>query len=426
MTKKLIILLFLILLTACPSRKGPKIPTAEAPYEGLGYEELIDGQKHKKLAVGLLLPLTTNGKPQKIGESMLKSAQLSMFNSRYNNIILMPYDTKGTEFGAIEAINSAIRDGVDIIVGPYTYAATKAIINIADMNNLMVLSLSDNQALIDNRHSNIYLMGMTTKQEIYRIISYLIDYQNFYGFSGMFPNDAYGSRALKDFKEVIFRKDAKIVKTDFYSRNDPKLHARVNNVLNSNIFREEVYKKYEEEQALAKAEGLNIEVEFTYTDEDKIFADALLLPDSGNDLVRIGEYVATYQGNKKPLLIGTSRWLNSPLYNNRDFNGSLFVSPNPNNYIDFENMYYDAYGNYPIRISSVAYDAITAITEAYARAGKKENLQRALEYYKGFDGINGKFRLLNTGLLERKLAIIRINNGRFEIIDYDDEPFLKY
>ena len=242
----------------------------------------------------------------------------------------------------------------------------------------------------------------------------------------MFPNDAYGNTASKIFKEVIFRKDAKIVKSEFYSKNDKNLEKKVNNLLNSNTFREEVYKKYEEDRALAKAEGLNVDVEFTYTDEDKIYADALLLPDSGEELLKIGEYVSQYGGQHKPIMVGTSKWLNNKLYNNLDFDNTLFVAPNPNNYVEFDEMYFDVYQSHPIRIASLAYDAVIAVMDSYAKAKDKKDLKYALENYQGFNGVNGKFRFLSDGLLERRLAIIKIINGRFEIIDYDDEPFLKY
>lgn len=425
MFKKAFLLLFLLTLISCQSPEVTQQPVVQRdPYDNIDTSELLNNQMNNKLLVGILLPLS--GKAEKIGNIMLKSAQLSMFNNRLNNIVLMPYDTKGTAFGAVDAINAAVRDGADIILGPFFTQSTKAIMDIADTNNLIVISFSDNQSLLDSKHPNIYLMGLTPKQEIYRIISYLIDYQNFYGFSGMFPNDAYGNTASQIFKDVIFRKDAKIVKSEFYTKNDKNLEKKVNNLLNTNTYRDEVYEKYEEDKALAKAEGLNVEVEFTFTDEDKIYADALLLPDSGNELLKIGEYVANYTGDHKPLLIGTSKWLNNALYNNLNFDNTLFVAPNPNNYTDFENMYFEAYQSYPLRVASLAYDAVTAVIQSYAKAQKKENMKLALENYQGFEGANGKFRFLSDGLLERRLAIIKITNGRFEIIDYDNKPFLKY
>ena len=432
MIKKLFILFILILATGCgstlQSQKNSKSNSESAvegsPYDSIDVESLNDDQNNNKLKVAVLLPLS--GKAEKIGDTMFKAAQLSMFNNKLNNIVLMPYDTKGTSFGAVDAMNEAMRDGAEIVIGPLFTQTTKAIMDIADVNRVIVLSFSDNETLLDPKYNNIYLMSSTPRQEIYRIVSYLVDHKNFYGFSGMFPNDSYGNTALKSFKEIANRKDTKMVKTDFYSKDDKFLQRKVAELLDTNTYKDEVYKKYEEEKALAKASGMNAEVEFKYTDEDKIFADALLLPDSGDELLKIGEIVANYNQPNKPIMIGTSKWLNNSLYNNVNFDNALFSAPNPNNYTDFENMYYDKFGVFPYRISSLAYDAVTAVMESYAASGNKENIKYALENYQGFNGVNGRYRFLSTGLVERKLAILRISNGGYEIIDYDNRPFLKY
>ncbi len=427
MFKKFFGLFLLLLVVACETVKIPQTGTGNStqnqPYDNIDTISVNISQKNK-LKVGILLPLT--GTAAKVGNSMLQSAELSLFNSKSNNILLMPYDTKGTSFGAVDAINAAVRDEIDIIIGPLFTQSTKAILDIAETNDLLVLSFSDNQSLLEKNNPNLYLMGLTPQQEIYRIISYLIDYKGAYGFSAMFPTDAYGNMVSKDFKNTLFRKDAKIVKTEFYSKKDPNLQKKVNNLLNTNSFREEVYTKYEEELQIAKIEGSTSEVEFTYTDEDKIFADALLVPDSGEELLKIGQYVFDYTGQHKPLLVGTSKWLNNSLYNNPNFNNTLFVAPNLDSYTDFENLYLSTYGSYPIRVSALAYDAVKVVIESYAKAKNKEDLRYAIENYQGFNGANGKFRFLSTGLLERRLAIIRISNGTYEIIDYDNEPFLKY
>ena len=427
--KKILSLLFVLsFITSCSQiMKMTEQPAVDVeqkePYDSIGEEDLVQNND-KKLVVGILL--LVSGKTERVGNMMLNSAQLALFDNKLNNIILKPYDTKGTAFGAVDAINEAVRNKVDVVVGPLFTQSTKAILDIAYTNNLLVLSFSDNQNLLSEKYPNVYLMGFTPKQEIDRMISYLIDYKNFYGFSAMFPSDIYGSTVSKSFKEVIFRKDAKIVKTEFYSKDDKNLEKKTNNLLNTNTFKDEVYEKYEADQALAKAEGLSTDIEFKYTDEDKIYADALILPDSGSELLNIANYVANYNGKNKPILVGTSKWLNTTLYNNIDFDNSLFVAPNPNGYAEFENKYFEVYQSYPLRVGSLAYDAITAVIESYAKAEEKENLKYAIENYQGFTGFNGRFRFLADGMLERKLAIIRINNGRFEIIDYNDEPFLKY
>ena len=415
--------MFLILISCGTTTKIVKETKQQTqPYENIEGGNLENNEN--KLTVAILLPLS--GKAEKIGNSMLKSAQLAMFDSKLDNIILKPYDTKGTASGATEAINSVIKDNADIVIGPLFTQTTKAIIDIAAINNLMILSFSDNQSLLDENHNNVYLMGFTQKQEIERIISYLVSNKNYYGFSAMFPSDIYGSSASKTFKDVVFRKDSKIVKIDFYSKNDSNLESKINSLLEMNTYRDEVYKKYKEDKALAKAQGLGNDVEFKYTDDDKIYADALLIPDSGNELNNIADILAKYSGTHKPLLVGTSKWLNNPLYNNANFNGTLFVASNPNDYSSFENNYYSTFNSYPLRVSSLAYDAVKAVMEAYSQAGEKNNLKYAIENYQGFEGANGKYRFLSNGFVERKLSIIKILDGKYEIIDYDNNEFLKY
>jgi ABC-type branched-subunit amino acid transport system substrate-binding protein len=425
MFRKKLLLLFFLFLICC---KGTKPPVASdgtfQPYDSIELGDLIDNQSSRKMRVALLFPIT--GRAERMGEIMLHSAILAMFNNNLNNIMLMVYDTRGTDLGAIDAVNSAIREGVDIIVGPFSTQETEAIVDIANSNEIIVLSLSDNTNLLNKGRSNLYLMGLTPKQEVDRIISYLIDKRNFYGFSAMFPSSIYGSSVSTIFTDVIRRKDAKIIKRDFYSTNDSRLFQKTTELLNSVGYRDEVYQKYEEEKAIAKAEKIDIRVEFKYTDEDKIVADAILLPDSGSDLNKIGFYYANHISTKKPILIGTSKWLNNNLYNNDDFTGGIFVSPNPVAYNDFQNNYHEIYNSYPIRVASYVYDAIVAIIESYAKAQYIDNFRYALENYQGFEGVNGRFRFLSTGLLERKLNIMRIRKGKYEIIDYDNEPFLKY
>jgi ABC-type branched-subunit amino acid transport system substrate-binding protein len=337
----------------------------------------------------------------------------------------MPYDTKTTDFDAINAINSAVNDGADIVIGPFSSQATDAIVDIANKNGLIVISLSDNQSLITPKRPNLYLMGFTPQQEIHRLISYLVDNKNFYGFSALFPSSVYGSSVSTMFTSTVKRKDVKVVKRDFYSTNDPKLQAKTSEILKAISYRDSVYKKYEEDKMLAKVEKINMDVEFKYKENDKIYADALLIPDSGSELTKIGNYSSKVTG-RKPLLVGTSKWLNNNLYNDSNFTNSIFVAPDPTAYSNFQNDYHEHFQSYPLRVASLVYDSVISVSEAYAKAQGRENLKNALENYQGFYGVNGRFRFLKTGILERKFAIVKILDGKYEIVDYDENPFLRY
>ena len=169
MLKKILLLILLFTTISCTTiidNKYNKNQEVKEPYESIDVEEIIEEQEDK-LIVAILLPLS--GSAEKVGNAMLQSAELALFNSTIDNIVLMPYDTKGTAFGAVDAINSAIRDGAGLILGPLFTQSTKAILDIAEANNLLVLSFSDNQALLDQNNPNLYLMGLTPQQEIYSI-----------------------------------------------------------------------------------------------------------------------------------------------------------------------------------------------------------------------------------------------------------------
>ena len=146
MLKKIVILLYFIVLISCSSTDKQGDYIDRDPYDSIDVNALQNNQEDNKLRVAILLPLSGNA--EQIGKSMLKAAELSMFNNKINNIVLMPYDTKGTRYGAIDAINMAIREGIDIVLGPFFTETTKAILDIAEANSLGILSVENIKKLI--------------------------------------------------------------------------------------------------------------------------------------------------------------------------------------------------------------------------------------------------------------------------------------
>ena len=124
-----------------------------------------------KLRVALLLPLSGPIKP--VGESILNVAQMSMFDNKKNNMILKVYDTKGTTFGSVEAMKNAIKDGIDVVIGPLFMSETKAIQKLAKNNGILIFSLSSEQELMN--YDNVFVTGSIIEQEIQTLITYMMD-----------------------------------------------------------------------------------------------------------------------------------------------------------------------------------------------------------------------------------------------------------
>ena len=393
-----------------------------------GEEVYYEGnRKADKIKVAILLPLS--GKAKKIGNIMLQSAQMAVFEGSKDNMQLKSYDTKGTAFGALNAMNKAIKDGVDVVLGPLFSSSTEAIMDKAYENNITVLSFSNNQLLLNDK--GVYLMGFMPEQEIERIVSYAMD-SGKTSFSALVPNDSYGALISKILKETVERKDGTIVKIDYYSKRDRSLDKKVKNLMESYAISERVYEKYEEEKELSKtSEVMEDEekklVEFTYEEEDKIYADAILIPDGGKRLVQILELMEPYSTEERAYqLLGTSKWESESNYMNDDLLDSWFVSADPEEYTDFEERFYKIYGTFPIRVSSLSYDAVSAIKKAYNKSKDDIIDKEYLTNSKGFKGIDGHFRFLPNGIVERRFSVLEIREDYANVIDRGLGDFLNY
>ena len=82
-------------------RAGPASPARPAPVK-----------------VALLLPIGAGGSTQGVAKALKQAAELALFDFDNPNVLLVPKDTKGTPEGARIAAESAIHEGVELILGP--------------------------------------------------------------------------------------------------------------------------------------------------------------------------------------------------------------------------------------------------------------------------------------------------------------------
>jgi branched-chain amino acid transport system substrate-binding protein len=383
-----------------------------------------EDKRSTKVKVAILVPLS--GQAQKIGHMMLQAAELAVFEDRRDNIQLRPYDTKGTAFGALDAINQAIKDRVDIVIGPLFSSSTEAIINRAYENNLPVLSFSNNQLLQNNK--NVYLMGFMPEQEIERIVSYAMN-QGKTSFSALVTNDDYGALVSKILKETVAKKDGKIVKIDYYSNRDTALHNKIKNLIDSYAISDRVYEEYEAAKEFNRASEYEDRkpVEFIYDKEDRIYADAILIVDGGIKLNQILDLMDQYSVRERPYqLLGTSKWENELNYKNENLLNAWFTSADPEEYSKFEERFYKVYNTFPIRVASLAYDAINVVKRTYSRSKNETIDKNHLMNQRGFKGIDGYFRFLPNGIVERNFSVLEIREGYARVIDPSLKGFLNY
>jgi ABC-type branched-subunit amino acid transport system substrate-binding protein len=377
-----------------------------------------------KIRVGLLLPLS--GAVKSVGETLLNTAQLSIFNNNKKNIILKIYDTNGTTFGAVKAANKAVADGVDLIIGPLFSAETKAIRNIVKKNDLLLFSLSNDQSLANI--SNVFVTGSIPEQEIQLLISYLIgsDIHNYVSF---LPNNEHGAEINKILRAAITGKDGLLIKSDYYDEGDQGIMTKLSDLTNYYEIPQTIYDEYQKKKAEQKLLGYTEDVPFVIKDEEKIYPQCVFVADGGKRAEELARLMFIIQNSGSNLqFVGTSKFDgDNNILNNPYMNGVIFVGADPKKLDKFYKDYNEIYRQDPIKISSMLYDLINIVDYVYKKTKNGRYLpdKKALLDPFGFDGIDGRFRFLPNGIVERNMFVLQILDKK-KVVLYNAEEFLNY
>ncbi|MCT4574793.1 MAG: penicillin-binding protein activator [Alphaproteobacteria bacterium] len=404
--------------------------------------EIYDDKKNledNNYKIGLLLPLS--GDAKEVGESMLKAAELSLFRSKNENISLIIEDTKGTSIGTKIATQLAVSKEADIILGPLFSETTAVAKKIAKKNNIRIISFSNNWSLAD---SNTFLMGFMPYYQIHKILDFAIE-KGKKDIAVILPNNTYGDLVdnilddkndlnivkkavlddtdnvqdfIKEFSGYNERKDRLDSEIEFYQSYLDELElleAEIQNKDNvQNMTNEEFFTKYTKYKEIKSSknilEGKIKELKEQGTEEDLDF-NAVLIPFGGDKLREIASLLSYYEVSpKKVKYLGTGLFDDKTLNDEPSLIKSWYATPFSNSLSIFEKNYIKNFNDNPIRISSIAYDAVSLIAELN-KIGLKPTY-RNLTSRTGFLGIDGVFRFNNSGLIERDLSVMEIRAKR--------------
>jgi ABC-type branched-subunit amino acid transport system substrate-binding protein len=366
---------------------------------------------NSKIRVAAILPIS--GANKEIGTAVFNSIVLSLFeNDKNDDIELVVFDSKNNAQDAKKAINSIVSQNIKIIIGPIFSNNVEAISDIVSKNNITALSISNNQDLANKK--GIFLMGFLPEQQIEGLTSYAISNGN-NNISIIVPDNQYGLKFSSIAKEMIRRKDGNLISNKFYLDSSKDLEKIVAETINSYLILPQS----------ANKNSTNLQP------QDKIYSNTILIPESGIALSKINNLIKKFNTSERPIqIIGSSNWDDISTLNDPNLIGGWFVSASPTKYRDFEKRYYNTYNKFPPRISSIGYDAILALLKVIESSNTKDISPADFINYQssknGFNGIDGLFRFLPNGLVQRNFAILQIGNGKFEILESPNTMFFKY
>jgi branched-chain amino acid transport system substrate-binding protein len=374
---------------------------------------------HKKTQIALFLPFS--GKNKDLGWSLYNAATLSLFdNDLGRNIELVLIDSKDTPEDAKKAFGDIVNRKIKVVIGPIFSNVIEAIEKDAKKNNITVISLSNNQDLLGKTNSDggVFLAGMLPEPQIDKIVGYALEHGK-YSFATIAPNNQYGKTITDLMKKITRNRDGNFITAEFYS-SDKDIDRAVENVMNSFSL------------SARLNEGKKVKKDTVITEADKIYPQVIMIPEGGKSLFKIVSAMQRLNKDERAFqLIGTNQWDDIATINDFHMMGAWFVAPENDKFRDFERSYYRSFNKFPPRIASIVYDLTAASAQIAALKGNKEITISDFTNFEnppknGFEGIDGLFRFLPNGIVQRNLAVLQVASGKFEAAQKPIEVFLKY
>ncbi len=385
-------LLAIGLLASCQSDNSAKPPAAppSAAANGFVAHHPLTGEQpgflrlanmnngHVPVRVGILLPFNNGSAATRaLASSMLKAAELAVFDSGNPDILLISADEGGNPEAAAAAARNLLQQGAEIIIGPLFAQSAEAVGPVAADHAVPVISFSTDRRIAGN---GVYLLSFLPEGEVHRVITYAAS-QGHTNFAAMVPNTVYGQRVGDYFKDDV--KAAGGTVTDV-------------------------------EKFTAATDAIATPAHAAAATKP----DAILIAQGGALLRDIASSLAGAGANPDHVkYLGTGLWDDPAIAHDPLLAGGLFAAPSPRIDAAFIAKYKSIYGTAPAQLASLAYDGVSLV--ALLSSGKPYSrfTAQALTDPNGFSGVDGIFRFRPDGTSERGLAVMSIDpDGGFNIV----------
>jgi ABC-type branched-subunit amino acid transport system substrate-binding protein len=322
------------------------------------------------IRVGIILPFSSSSPGTRaLAASMMKAAELAMFDSGNHGILLMTADEGNGGPAGAAAAQQLLAQGAEIIIGPLFGPSVAAVTPIARDRGVPVLAFSTEKSVAGN---GAFLLSFLPQNEVRRVVSYAAA-NGHHQFAALVPQSAYGDVVGPAFTDSVTAVHGNIVDVERFAPNAGAVAAP--------------------SSAVAKSG-----------------ADAILIAQGGVILRAIGPTLSLDgAGRDKVKLLGTGLWDDPALTREASLEGGWYAAPAPGADAQFIAKYRAAFGSAPANLASLSYDAVSLVALLAQGQPYHRFTAAALMDPNGFAGVNGIFRFNADGTSERGLAVLEMN-----------------
>ena len=358
--------------------------------------------KNQSLRIGAILPLT--GDYQEVGNKILKTFELTIFELSNVDVTLIPFDNNSTEAGTRFAFKELQMQKVDIVLGPIFMKNLVSIVQEENFSKYIFISLSNNNVGLP---SNVISFGVNLDSQILALRS-TINVKNkkkiFFA-----DNSEFSMNVLKKIEEIKIPLSAKYQYSNFDEINEKAKMATSYNYRHKKLL-DLITELKKSDNSSDQAKVKSLEKKDTL---EGVSYQQVIVPLFDDDLISVVSFFDYYDVNYKDAAFVTlNQWFNQKLLLEPSLQNIIFPSIN---YSNFQELNKKLKENYNIEISNIeilAYDIIPLLVSSWY--DKKNDFFSTEDFVgKEFRGKSGIFKINNQNYADRKLDLYQIKNKSF-------------
>ena len=363
--------------------------------------------------VALLLPLS--GPSAALGESLLNAALMALHDVGDERLTLLPRDTQGLPEGAFDAVERAVADGAQIILGPVFSASVQAAAQVTRGRALNMIAFSTDQSVAGD---GVYLIGFMPEQQVDRVVSFAAR-QGLQRFAALIPATAFGDTVASAMQSVAAREGAALTRIEVLTGGPDSFQESVQVLAD--------YQARRSELAAVRAQLRARDDEVSRRTLDRLKGretvsvvgfDAVMLAEGGDRLRALAPLLPFYDVDPgRVRFLGTGLWDEPSLGREPSLVGGWFAGPDPKaEQQSFARGISSSSASYrrALRAWRMTRRPLAAVlartrTQPYYEAS-------ALTNPAGFAGIDGIFRFATNGISERGLAVLEVRPDGLRVV----------
>ena len=364
---------------------------------------ILAESKNRPLKIAAILPLS--GKYQDIGNNLLKTFELTIFELSNLNVSLLPFDNQSTKEGTKFAFQELQTEQIDIVIGPIFFENLKEISADPNFTKYIFFSLTN---YTENLPPNVISFGVNVNSQLDAIKPLLTKSNKtkiFFGEKNTFSeliltkmkNDKisfYKEYFFTDFQDID--KQSQIA-TSYWWRNK-KLKDLIKKLNDSQNEEDKIKAKNLEK--LDTLGGVNYQQVF--------------VPSFDNNLISVLSFFDYYDVNYDDVqFISLNQWFDKKLLIEPSLQNLIFPSINYNNYRELNDKFIKNFNQEISNIEILAYDLVPLLASVWH--SKKEGAFVINDFTdKEFKGKSGIFKITKSNATQRQLNLYQIQNKQFK------------